>query len=79
MALLLLSLPVNPLRTLNDILPWIRTDYLSLSVLLLAFKAPKDPPDRTDVQQIIQWKMFGDKDHTGNGMYIEVKDASSSS
>ncbi|KAL2041125.1 hypothetical protein N7G274_006069 [Stereocaulon virgatum] len=50
----LLSLPVSPLRNFNDTLPLIRTDQLSRSALPLAFQAPKVPPHRRDVQQIIQ-------------------------
>ncbi|KAL9602195.1 MAG: hypothetical protein Q9179_002621 [Wetmoreana sp. 5 TL-2023] len=30
------------------------------------FDDTHQPADRTDVQGIIQWKLFGDKDHTGN-------------
>jgi len=47
------------------------TDY-DLAVLPGLFKKQFDPAKRTDVQGIIQWKLFGDPKHTGNGMRLSM-------
>lgn len=42
------------------------------AVLPGLFKKQIDPAQRTDVQGIIQWKLFGDPKHTGNGMRLPM-------
>ncbi|KAK4697792.1 COMPASS component SWD3, partial [Lecanoromycetidae sp. Uapishka_2] len=36
------------------------------AILPSLFQGSNPPADRTDIQGIIQWKLFGNKDHTGN-------------
>jgi len=41
-------------------------------IVLPGFGHNITPADRTDVQGIIQYKMFGDKTHTGNGAFAHT-------
>lgn len=46
-----------------------KASELTLQPVLPGFGHNITPADRTDVQGIIQYKMFGDKTHTGNGTF----------